>query len=122
MPEWLQIVGAFVLLGSFYLFYRTFRENPYLSPVVRIQKDRGQTVVTTGPYNYVRHPMYSGFLLFVIGTSLMLGSLYGLIFGLLLVGVAGWRAVMEERTLKKELRGYDAYMAQVKYRLIPYLW
>jgi protein-S-isoprenylcysteine O-methyltransferase Ste14 len=52
----------------------------------------------------------------------MLGSWYGLIFGLLLVGVAGWRAVMEERTLKKELRGYDAYMAQVKYRLIPYLW
>ena len=65
---WLQIGGTIVLLGSFYLFYRTFRENPYLSPVVRMQKDRGQTVVSTGPYHYVRHPMYSGFVLFVLGT------------------------------------------------------
>jgi len=122
MPEWLQIVGAVVLLGSFYLFYRTFRENPYLSPVVRIQKDRGQTVVSTGPYRYVRHPMYSGFVFFIFGTALMLGSWYGLIFGLLLIGMAAWRALMEERALRIDLRGYDAYMAQVKYRLIPYLW
>ena len=122
MPEWLQIMGAFVLLSSFYLFYRTFRENPYLSPVVRTQEDRGQTVVTTGPYHYVRHPMYSGFVLFVLGTALLLGSYYGLIFGFILVVTAACRAVMEESTLRKELRGYEAYMAKVKYRLIPYLW
>ncbi|VVB64293.1 Phospholipid methyltransferase [uncultured archaeon] len=85
MPEWFQIVGAFVLLSSFYLFYRTFRENPYLSPGVRTQEDRGQTVVTTGPYHYVRHPMYSGFVLFVLGTTLLLGSWYGLILGFILV-------------------------------------
>jgi protein-S-isoprenylcysteine O-methyltransferase Ste14 len=122
MPDWLQAAGALVLLCSFYLFYRTFRENTYLSPVVRIQKDRGQTVVTTGPYHYVRHPMYSGFLLFVLGTALLLGSWYGLIFGLILVGGAAMRAVMEERTLRSELSGYDAYMVRVKYRLIPYIW
>ena len=122
MPEWLQISGALVLLGSFYLFYRTFRENPYLSPVVRIQKDRGQTVVTTGPYHYIRHPMYSGFALYVLGTALLLGSWYGLIFGFIIIGMFAWRAVMEERTLRKELKGYNAYMSQVKYRLIPYIW
>ncbi len=79
-------------------------------------------MITTGPYRYVRHPMYSGFVLFVLRTALMLGSWYGLIFGLILVGMAAWRAVMEECTLRKELRGYDIYMAQVRYRLIPYIY
>ena len=87
-----------------------------------MQKDRGQTVVSTGPYHYVRHPMYSGFVLFVLGTTLMLGSLYGLLFGLILIGMAVWRAVMEEHALKEELKGYEAYMSHVKYRLIPYIW
>lgn len=122
MSKWLQIAGAIVLFVSFYLFYRTFRENPYLSPVIRLQKDRGQTVIATGPYHYVRHPLYSGFVLFVLGTALLLGSWYGLISGIPLVGMVAWRAVMEERTLRKELAGYDAYMVQVKYRLVPHLW
>ena len=59
MPGWLQVAGAILLLGSFYLFFLTFRENPYLSPVVRVQTERGQTVISTGPYHYVRHPMYA---------------------------------------------------------------
>jgi protein-S-isoprenylcysteine O-methyltransferase Ste14 len=122
MPALLQIGGTVVLLGSFYLFYRTFRENPYLSPVVRIQKDRGQIVVSTGSYNYVRYPMYSGFVLFVLGTALMLGSLYGLLFGMILIGMAAWRAVMEEHTLQEELKDYDAYMSHVKHHLISYIW
>jgi len=122
MPVWLQIVGAIVLLGSFYLFYVTFRENPYLSPAVRIQQDRGQRVVSTGPYHYVRHPMYSGFVLFVLGTALLLGSWYGLLVGLILTLVLARRAVLEERTLREELRGYDAYMARVHFRLIPHVW
>jgi len=58
MPGWLQVMGTVLLLGSFYLFFLTFRENPYLSPAVRVQTDRGQTVISTGPYRYVRHPMY----------------------------------------------------------------
>ncbi len=122
IPIWLQFIGAIILICSFYVFYRTFRENPYLSPVVRIQRDRGQTVVSTGPYHYVRHPMYSAFLLFVLGAALLLGSWYGLLFGLILVGGAARRAVLEERTLQEELNGYDIYMSQVKYRLIPYIW
>ncbi len=87
MPEGFQVGRALVLSGSFYLFYRAFRENPYLSPVVRIQKDRGQMVVTTGPYHYVRHPMYFGIALFVLGTALMLGYWHGFIFGLIPVGM-----------------------------------
>jgi protein-S-isoprenylcysteine O-methyltransferase Ste14 len=122
MPVWLQAAGAAVLLCSFYIFFLVFRENSYLSPVIRIQEERGQTVVSTGPYHYVRHPMYSGAVLFIMGTSLLLGSWYGLLFGLMLVVMIAVRAVLEERTLQAELQGYEAYMAEVKYRLIPHIW
>ena len=122
MPEWLQVVGAILFMCSWVLFFLTFRENSYLSPAVRVQTDRGQSVVSTGPYHYVRHPMYAAFIAFMLGTNLLLGSWYGLLPGLaLVVGVAG-RAILEERTLRAELHGYDAYMAQVKYRLIPFVW
>jgi protein-S-isoprenylcysteine O-methyltransferase Ste14 len=122
MPGWLQVVGAVLLLCSFYLFFLTFRENSYLSPAVRVQTDRGQTVVATGPYHYVRHPMYATAIIFLVGTTLLLGSWYGLVLGLLLVVAIALRAVQEERTLRAELPGYDAYMAQVRYRLVPYVW
>jgi len=122
VPVWLQVVGAIVLIGSFPLFFATFRENSYLSPMVRIQEDRGQTVVSTGPYHYVRHPMYAAALLFLLGTALLLGSGFGLLLGLILVAMIAGRAVLEEHTLREELQGYDSYMAQVKYRLIPYIW
>jgi protein-S-isoprenylcysteine O-methyltransferase Ste14 len=121
-PVWLQALGVLMLLFSFYLFFLTFRENSYLSPVVRIQQDRGQTVVSSGPYHYVRHPMYAGATLFLLGTPLVLGALYGTLIGLLLVVMVAVRAVMEERTLSEELPGYAAYMRKVRYRLIPYVW
>ncbi len=79
-------------------------------------------MISTGPYHYVRHPMYSAFVLMVLGTSLLLGSWYGLVLGVILVVMVAIRATLEERTLRNELKGYDAYMAQVRYRLIPYLW
>lgn len=119
---WLQIAGAIILVGSFPLFFLTFRENSFLSPMVRVQQDRGQTVISTGPYHYVRHPMYAAALLFLFGTALLLGSVVGLFGGLLLAGMIAIRAVLEERTLLKELSGYDTYITQVKYRLIPYVW
>jgi protein-S-isoprenylcysteine O-methyltransferase Ste14 len=122
MPVFLQAIGAIALVVSFPLLGLTFRENSFLSPTVRIQQDRGQTVVSTGPYHYVRHPLYaSGFLLF-LGTPLLLGSWYGMLLVLLVLPGGMLRAVMEERMLREELPGYDAYMAQVKYRLIPYVW
>jgi len=119
---WLELLGMLILLCSFLLFFLTFRENTFLSPVVRNQQDRGQKVVSTGPYHRVRHPMYSAIIMFIIGTSLLLGSYYGLLFGLIDVIIIAVRAVLEERMLKIVLPGYDAYMRQVKYRFIPYVW
>jgi protein-S-isoprenylcysteine O-methyltransferase Ste14 len=110
------------LAGIILPFLPNLSENPYLSPALRIQRERGQTVVSTGPYHYVRHPMYATFIPFFIGTALLLGSWYGILFGLTLVVLIAIRAVLEERMLLKELKGYNAYMAQVKYRFIPYVW
>jgi protein-S-isoprenylcysteine O-methyltransferase Ste14 len=122
VPVWLQLVGAIVLFCSFYLLFLTFRENSYLSTVVRIQEDRGQTVVSTGPYHIVRHPMYTAILIFAAGTSLLLGSWYGVLSALILLILLARRATLEERALRAELPSYAAYMAQVKYRLIPHIW
>ncbi|MCL4503023.1 MAG: isoprenylcysteine carboxylmethyltransferase family protein [Deltaproteobacteria bacterium] len=122
MPGWLQVAGVLLVLGSFYLFFLTFRENPYLSPAVRVQAERGQTVITTGPYQYVRHPMYAAVIPFAAGTALLLGSWWGLLMALLLNFGLAYRAVQEERVLSAELPGYKEYMAQVKYRFIPHVW
>jgi protein-S-isoprenylcysteine O-methyltransferase Ste14 len=122
MPLLLQVIGAVALVGSFFLISLTFRENSFLSPMVRIQEERNQTVISSGPYHYVRHPMYAGGLLLFLGTPLLLGSWYGLLLFLLFIPGIAVRAVLEERVLRKELPGYDAYMAQIKYRLIPYVW
>ena len=122
VPSWVQWIGAGILLASFYIFYLAFRENTYLSPAVRIQSDRGQTVVSTGPYRHVRHPLYAGFILFTVGTALMLGSAYGVVGALVLNALIAWRAVREEQVLQRELAGYGEYMTRVKYRFIPYVW
>ena len=122
MPAWLQVVGSMILLCSLYLLFLTFRENPYLSVVVRIQKERGHRVISTGPYHYVRHPMYSAVIPFVLGTSLLLGSWIGVLLEPILVIIVARRAMLEERILREGLKGYDIYLTQVKYRLIPYIW
>ena len=122
VPLWLQIVGAIFLLGSFIIFFLTFRENSFLSPVVRLQAERGQTVISSGPYQLVRHPMYAAMGLVVISVPLLLGAWVGTLLGLIFMLVLARRAVLEERTLRQELSGYAAYMTQVKYRLIPYIW
>jgi protein-S-isoprenylcysteine O-methyltransferase Ste14 len=122
VPTWVQVVGTLILIGSFALLFLTFRENTYLSPVVRIQGERGHRVIDTGPYRYVRHPMYAAILVFVVGTSLLLGSWSGVLVGAVFIVVLARRAVLEERTLLAKLPGYAAYTTEVKYRLIPYVW
>jgi protein-S-isoprenylcysteine O-methyltransferase Ste14 len=122
MPAWLQAIGALLVPFSLNISFLTFRENPYAASAVRIQKDRGQKVVSTGPYSLVRHPMYAAAFLYCMGTPLLLGSWYGLLFEPLFVGGLTVRAVLEERMLREQLEGYDEYMERVKHRFIPYLW
>ena len=122
LPVWMQGTGLVILLFSFYLLFLTFRENSYLSPVVRIQDERGHSVISSGPYHYLRHPMYCAILIFILGTSLLLGSSYGALVGLAGVLILARRAVLEEATLSKELSGYADYKAHVRYRFIPYIW
>ena len=87
-----------------------------------VQVVEGQKVISTGPYAIVRHPMYSGAMLMVLGMPLALGSWWGLIPVLLIVPVLAWRLLDEERLLKKELPGYVEYTDKVPYRLAPYVW
>jgi protein-S-isoprenylcysteine O-methyltransferase Ste14 len=122
MPGWLQGLGAAVLLASFPLFFLVFQANPYLSPAVRDQSERGQRVVSSGPYRVVRHPMYATAILFLEGTALLLGSWVGVLLGLVMVAGIAYRAVQEEAELKEELEGYEEYMQEVRYRMIPYVW
>ncbi len=121
VPFWLQVVGVLALIGSFACMYLAFRENAYVTPTVRIQEERGHAVVSSGPYEYVRHPMYTGFHLFFVGMPLLLGSAFGLVLALVLIGLVVRRAVLEERLLREELPGYDAYLAQVTSRFIPHI-
>jgi protein-S-isoprenylcysteine O-methyltransferase Ste14 len=122
VPGWLQCVGAVILAASFFLVFLTYRENSYAAPVVKIQRERGHTTITTGPYEYVRHPIYAGGLLSYIGTPLLLGSWYGLAIVPVMLALLAFRAVMEERMLKAELDGYREYAARVRYRLVPMVW
>jgi protein-S-isoprenylcysteine O-methyltransferase Ste14 len=122
VPGWLQLLGALGLLLSFYIVFLTFRENAYLAPVVKLQEERGQSVVTTGPYRYVRHPMYSSMFVFFPGSALLLGSWWGLLLCPVLLGLLVWRTTLEDRMLKNELAGYDEYARKVRYRLIPRVW
>jgi protein-S-isoprenylcysteine O-methyltransferase Ste14 len=118
----LQIAGAVLLLLSFYAFFLVFRENAFLSPAVRIQTDRGQTVVSTGPYAIVRHPMYAAFAPYAVGTALLLASRWGVAGAAVLVLLVARRAVLEERLLRERLPGYAEYATRVRYRLVPGLW
>jgi protein-S-isoprenylcysteine O-methyltransferase Ste14 len=122
VPSWLQAVGALILLIGIWICDRTMRENSFAAPVVKIQRDRGQTVITTGPYAHVRHPMYSGALLYFVGTSLLLGSWWGLVAVLVLAALLAMRIVIEEEALRAGLQGYGDYAARVRYRLVPLIW
>jgi protein-S-isoprenylcysteine O-methyltransferase Ste14 len=122
MPVVLKTLGALVLIISMYISFLTMRENPYSSAVVRVQRERAQTVISTGPYRYVRHPMYAGACLFFLGTALLLGSWYGVLCTPVFIGLFAVRVVLEERLLREELEGYNDYVARVKYRFLPHIW
>ncbi|VIO67171.1 methyltransferase family protein [Bradyrhizobium ivorense] len=122
VPGSVQCAGALMIAASFIIVYRTYRENSYAAPVVKIQRERGHAAVTTGPYAYVRHPIYAGGLLTYVGTPLLLGSWYGLAIVPVMAALLGLRSMMEERMLTTELDGYADYLARVRYRLVPMVW
>ncbi|WP_027167345.1 isoprenylcysteine carboxylmethyltransferase family protein [Mesorhizobium sp. WSM3224] len=122
VPLWLQLAGAIVLLLGIWISYLTMMENSFAAPVVKIQDERGQKVITTGPYAYVRHPMYAGAIFFFAGTALLLGSWWGLASVLVFIVLLGIRTFIEEQTLRTGLQGYDDYAARVRYKLIPMVW
>ncbi len=96
--------------------------NRFFSSMVRIQTDRGQTVCKTGPYRYVRHPGYTGGMLFEAVTGLVLGSWWACIPQLLAALLLVWRTGMEDKTLQAELPGYSDYAKETRYKLVPGVW
>ncbi|QOG17327.1 methyltransferase family protein [Bradyrhizobium sp. SEMIA] len=122
VPLALQILGfvLFVLCMLFTMW--VFRENSFAAPVVKLQAERAQRVISTGPYAHVRHPMYSGMVLFFAGLPLLLGSWWGLAMAPLFLALFAVRIGIEERTLREGLPGYADYTARVRYRLLPGVW
>ncbi|MCY3411856.1 MAG: isoprenylcysteine carboxyl methyltransferase [Candidatus Heimdallarchaeota archaeon] len=116
-----KILGWVLLLLSVYVLYRVLKENTYLSRSIVIQEERGQKVIDTGSYGWVRHPMYLGTMLMMFGTTLILGSLLGTLINFINLILIYMRAISEESLLKEELEGYSEYMTKVTKRLIPYI-
>jgi protein-S-isoprenylcysteine O-methyltransferase Ste14 len=120
MPAWVSILGNGLVALGLYINLLVFRENSFGGSTV--EKFEGQKVVSTGPYSFVRHPMYVGVLIMVLGVPLALGSWWGLSILLLTLPVLMWRITDEEKLLATELAGYSDYTQKVHYRLVPGLW
>jgi len=110
-----------VVLGSF-LGSWAIVSNPYFASTVRIQSERGHRVVSNGPYQYIRHPGYAGWVLSGIALPVMLGSLWALIPSGLTALIFIIRTGLEDRTLRRELPGYEEYSQNTHFRLVPYVW
>jgi protein-S-isoprenylcysteine O-methyltransferase Ste14 len=122
IPFALQALGLVLLVASTVYIMWVMRENSFAAPVVKVQAERGHRVIDTGPYAQVRHPMYSGTVLFFFGTPLLLGSWWGVVLAPLFVVLFSIRAGIEERALVAGLPGYADYTAKVRYRLVPGIW
>ena len=122
VPIVVNIAGlVFIFLGSM-LFTWSMVSNKFFSTLVRLQIDRQHTVATEGPYKYVRHPGYFGYIIFTVATPVALGAFWGLVFSVIIGILLIVRTALEDATLKKELPGYADYTENVKYKLIPLLW
>jgi protein-S-isoprenylcysteine O-methyltransferase Ste14 len=122
LPVWLVWVGRAGMLVGIWGIYRTFRENSFGAPVVRIQTERGHKVISTGPYGIVRHPMYASALILLVSIALALNSGWGVLIALLIEYALTLRIKGEERVLREGLPGYVEYVQKVRYRLIPLIW
>jgi protein-S-isoprenylcysteine O-methyltransferase Ste14 len=108
-----------VVLGLYFVFL-VFRENSFASGTIEVGSE--QQVIATGPYALVRHPMYIGALVMLLGVPLALGSLWGLLATIPMMLVLVLRLLDEEKFLAKNLAGYSQYQDHVKYRLLPLIW
>jgi protein-S-isoprenylcysteine O-methyltransferase Ste14 len=122
MPLALQVVGYIALLLAMSVTYWAMAVNPFLATIVRIQDDRGHYVVTSGPYRYVRHPMYAMMFFMWPGVALELGSWWALVPAAVIVIVFVIRTALEDRMLQAELPGYAEYAQHTRYRLVPGIW
>jgi protein-S-isoprenylcysteine O-methyltransferase Ste14 len=119
MPQWINLLGFGLMIPSFALLMWVTITNTYLSRYVRIQDDCGHQVVTTGPYRFVRHPMYASNILFFPSIPLLLGSWWALIPAVAIMGLFTLRTYLEDKTLQAELPGYKAYAHKTRYRMVP---
>ena len=117
-----QGLGGLVYAGGLGLTSWAMIVNAYFSTAVRIQSDRGQTVCSSGPYHYVRHPGYVGFIFSALGMAILLGSLWALIPAILSCVLIIIRTSLEDRMLQAELPGYKEYSQEVRFRLVPGVW
>jgi protein-S-isoprenylcysteine O-methyltransferase Ste14 len=115
-------LGLALFVAGWTLIALAFRENAFAAPVVKHQEERQQTVIDTGVYAVVRHPMYAGGLLVILGMPLWLESYAATLLTAVPLGIGALRIVFEERFLRRELKGYAAYAERVRYRIIPFLW
>ena len=120
MPGWVVVAASVLFLVAYALYAEVMRENAYLSRTVKVEQ--GQTVVDTGLYGIVRHPMYAATVLLFLMIPLVLGSWYALIVFAFYPAIIVVRLKDEEELLTKELPGYAAYKQKVRYRLIPFIW
>jgi protein-S-isoprenylcysteine O-methyltransferase Ste14 len=119
VPLSVVILGNVLVALGFYFIFRVYRENTYTSATIELAEN--QRVIDTGPYAFVRHPMYVGALLYLLGTPLALGSFWGVLPFVVVFAMLIWRIVDEEQVLK-ELEGYTEYKQRVRFRLLPGVW
>lgn len=117
VPVYISVIGNMMVTAGFYLVFRVFKENTFTAGNITVEKE--QSVISTGPYAIVRHPMYSGAFILLIGTPIALGSWYGLPAVIPIILVIIWRLLDEEKFLAKNLIGYSQYCKKVRFRLIP---
>ena len=120
--ETISIISSFILFKGYIMIFLVFKQNSYASPIIRNQKERNHTIITTGLYSFVRHPMYTACVLIFISTPLMLDSLLGFLFGIFLSYVFCKRIDVEEEFLIKEFPTYVEYQNKVQYKIFPFIF
>jgi len=120
VTPWVSILGDVVILLSFLFIFWVVRVNSFAASNIRVEKD--QTVIDTGPYAHVRHPMYAGAIWLFVGMPLALGSWWSLGLIVPFMPVLLWRLLDEEKILRRDLPGYTQYMRKVRFRLVPFVW